>query len=36
MLVDFGKELIADKSLNFKHVPYYIRWVMATGPGLND
>ena len=27
MLVDFEKELIADKSLNSKHVPHYIRWV---------
>jgi hypothetical protein len=27
MLIDFEKELIADKSLNSKHVPYHIRWV---------
>ena len=27
MLSDFEKELAADKSLNPKHVPHYIRWV---------
>ncbi len=36
MLGDFEKELTAEKSLKSKQVPYYIRWVRATGSGLKD
>jgi len=27
MLKNFQEELIADKSLNPKHIPHYIRWI---------